>query len=153
MHYNSEDQKVSRKFVADIMANRLDHDARLTKHLIPEFSLGCRRMTPGSNYLESLTKENVEVVTQSVVRMTEEGVVDESGIEHKVDVVICATGFDVSFTPHSRTHTDFPLSYTGRWRRPWRLLGSRRTWTGNCAILSRASSRTRLGSFGRRVHC
>lgn len=25
---------------------------------------------------------------------------DETGQEHEVDVVICATGFDVSFTPH-----------------------------------------------------
>jgi cation diffusion facilitator CzcD-associated flavoprotein CzcO len=42
----------------------------------------------------------VHVVTESVVKFTKNGVVDESGTEHKVDMVVCATGFDVSFTPH-----------------------------------------------------
>lgn len=100
MHAKSSDQKVSRELVASIMAEKLSHDERLTSKIIPSFNLGCRRMTPGSGYLESLTKENVQVVTESAIRFTKDGVVDESGKEHKVDVVICATGFDVSFTPH-----------------------------------------------------
>jgi cation diffusion facilitator CzcD-associated flavoprotein CzcO len=100
MHNKSTDQKVSRELVADLMAEQLGHDPRLTEKMIPQFALGCRRMTPGSGYLQSLTKENVNVITESVVKFTEKGVVDESGTEHEVDVVICATGFDVSFTPH-----------------------------------------------------
>jgi cation diffusion facilitator CzcD-associated flavoprotein CzcO len=100
MHRTSKDQKTSRDLVADLMKNQLNNDARLTEKMIPSFDLGCRRMTPGSAYLQSLTKENVQVVTESVVRFTKDGVVDESGTEYKADVVICATGFDVSFTPH-----------------------------------------------------
>jgi cation diffusion facilitator CzcD-associated flavoprotein CzcO len=65
------------------------------KHLVPQFALGCRRTTPGSDYLESLIKSNVDVV-----RLSEHGVVDASGTEHKVDIVVWATGFDTSFTPH-----------------------------------------------------
>lgn len=82
------------------MADQLGHDPRLTKAMTPNFGVGCRRMTPGSGYLQSLRKDNVQVVTESAVRITEDGVVDESGTEHKVDVLICATGFDVSFAPH-----------------------------------------------------
>ena len=100
MHRTAKDQKTSRDLVADIMRKQLDNDSFLTKKMIPNFDLGCRRMTPGSGYLQSLKKDNVQVVTESVVKFTENGVVDESGTEHKVDVVICATGFDVSFTPH-----------------------------------------------------
>lgn len=100
MHRTAKDQKVSRDLVAEIMTEKLNNDPVLTKKMIPNFNLGCRRMTPGSGYLESLTKENVQVVTESVVRFTKDGLVDETGNEHKVDVVICATGFDVSFTPH-----------------------------------------------------
>ncbi len=100
MHRTSKDQKVSRELVADIMREQLGNDAFLTKKMIPNFDLGCRRMTPGSGYLQSLRKDNVQVVTESVVKLTKDGLVDESGTEHKVDVVICATGFDVSFTPH-----------------------------------------------------
>src|SRR4051812_25046426 len=124
MHKKSKDQKVSRDLVADLMANQLGHDERLTKKMIPEFALGCRRMTPGSGYLESLIKENVQVVTESVSKLTEKGVVDESGNEYEVDVVICATGFDVSFSPHfdvigraganlKEQFGDFPKAYLG----------------------------------------
>ena len=124
MHINSQDQKVSRDLVADIMGEQLGHDPRLTKTLTPEFALGCRRMTPGSGYLQSLTKENVEVVTESVTKFTDGGVVDELGNEHKVDAVICATGFDVSFVPHfevigrndanlKQQFGDFPKAYLG----------------------------------------
>lgn len=100
MHMKSADQKVSRELVASIMAEKLSHNERLTSKMIPSFNLGCRRMTPGSGYLESLNKENVQVITESAIRFTEDGVIDESGNKHKVDVVVCATGFDVSFTPH-----------------------------------------------------
>ncbi|KAF2654660.1 cyclohexanone monooxygenase [Lophiostoma macrostomum CBS 122681] len=99
MHMHSADQKNSRKLISDLMTNKIGDD-KISKKMIPEFALGCRRMTPGSGYLESLTKDNVEVIHGSAVRLTETGIVDESGVEHEVDVVICATGFDTSFTPH-----------------------------------------------------
>jgi cation diffusion facilitator CzcD-associated flavoprotein CzcO len=86
--------------VTDIMREQLDNDPVLTEKMIPSFDLGCRRMTPGSGYLQSLTKDNVQVVTESVISFTKNGIVDETGTEHFADVVICATGFDVSFTPH-----------------------------------------------------
>lgn len=124
MHNKSQDQKVSRELVADIMAEQLGHDPRLTKAMTPEFALGCRRMTPGSGYLKSLRKENVDVITESVTKFTEDGVVDESSHEHKVDVVICATGFDASFAPHfevigrnganlKQQFGNFPQAYLG----------------------------------------
>ena len=100
MQRTSKDQKSSRDLVADIMREQLSNDPVLTEKMVPSFDLGCRTMTPGSGYLQSLRKENVQVVTESVVKFTKNGVVDESGHEHLVDVVICATGFDVSFTPH-----------------------------------------------------
>ena len=104
MHLKSKDQAASRELVADIMADKLGHDETLTKHLTPPFALGCRRMTPGSGYLESLRADNVQVVPKSVVRLTENSIIDESGEEHEVDVVVCATGFDTTFTPHFKTY-------------------------------------------------
>lgn len=100
MHLHSKDQKLSREYVAQDMRKKLGDDPHLTKHLIPDFALGCRRMTPGSNYLQSLRKENVEVITESVTKLTADGVVDASGKESKVDVVICATGFKTSGPPY-----------------------------------------------------
>ena len=96
MHLHSNDQKSSREFVSESMRRQLDGDSRLTTHLIPQYALGCRRMTPGSDYLPSLRRSNVHVITDSVVGVTEDGVVDASGRETKVEVIIFATGFDVT---------------------------------------------------------
>lgn len=70
--------------------------------LIPEWSPGCRRLTPGTNYLESLTDDNVSVVFGEITQVTENGCIVD-GDEHPVDVLICATGFDTTFKPR------FPL--------------------------------------------
>ncbi|KFY41588.1 hypothetical protein V495_04857 [Pseudogymnoascus sp. VKM F-4514 (FW-929)] len=123
MHIHSKDQKNSRDLISGIMKEKLNNDT-LAKKMIPDFALGCRRMTPGSGYLESLSKANVNVVHESVVRLTEAGIVDESGVEHQVDVVVCATGFDTSFAPHFKVvgqkgidireqFGDFPKGYLG----------------------------------------
>jgi cation diffusion facilitator CzcD-associated flavoprotein CzcO len=93
MHLNSVDQKTSRDFVASSMKERLGNNPRLVSSLVPNFALGCRRMTPGSDYLESLSRDNVEVITGAATALTEDGIVDDTGKEHKVDVVVCATGF------------------------------------------------------------
>ncbi|KAK0109702.1 hypothetical protein ONS95_002381 [Cadophora gregata] len=99
LHNESEDQKNSRNLITDLMSKQLNNDPRLTSKIIPNFPLGCRRLIPGSGYLQSLTKENVSVITSSVAKFTKKGVIDETGLEHEVDVVICATGFNVSFVP------------------------------------------------------
>ncbi|KAK8070603.1 hypothetical protein PG997_010806 [Apiospora hydei] len=80
-----------------------DLDLELRK-LIPDFPFGCRRLTPGVGYLESLSKPNVTVARGGgVTRMTPEGCVTADGKEWPLDVLICATGFDTSFQPR------FPL--------------------------------------------
>ena len=71
----------------------------LEEKLIPDWSVGCRRLTPGVGYLEALGKENVSVVYGEITRITENGCVCDDGKEYPVDVLICATGFDTSFKP------------------------------------------------------
>jgi cation diffusion facilitator CzcD-associated flavoprotein CzcO len=48
-----------------------------------------------NTYYPSLTRDNVEVVTGGVARVTEHGVVAQDGTEHEVDVIIYGTGFKV----------------------------------------------------------
>ncbi|KIY03064.1 uncharacterized protein Z520_01531 [Fonsecaea multimorphosa CBS 102226] len=122
MHLDSVDQKSSRDFVAESMFQKLGGDERLSEHLIPKYALGCRRMTPGSNYLQSLLSPNVQVVPQSAVEVTPTGLIDSTGNHTEVDVIIFATGFDTSFSPaykvvgqNGRTlreeWKDFPKAY------------------------------------------
>ena len=74
-------------------------DKFLEEKLIPDWSLGCRRLTPGVGYLESLTKPNVSVVYGEINEITERGCICDDGNEYPVDVLICATGFDTTFKP------------------------------------------------------
>lgn len=124
MHTESKDQKASRELVTQKMAEKLGHDAELVSKLTPDWTLGCRRLTPGNGYLESLREKNVSALFKSVVRLTDDGVIDEDGNEQKVDVVICATGFETAFTPHFQVHGRngaeihkqfgaFPVGYLG----------------------------------------
>lgn len=95
-------QDDTRAYMIGQMKEKLNNKL-LEDKLIPDWSLGCRRLTPGVGYLESLTKENVEVVYGGITEITEKGCLCENGQEYPVDVLICATGFDTTFKPR------FPL--------------------------------------------
>ncbi|OGE54789.1 hypothetical protein PENARI_c005G09522 [Penicillium arizonense] len=84
--------------IKEEMRGKINDDA-LADKLIPNFSLGCRRFTPGINYLESLTLPNVKTVYGEITRVTPEGCVTDNNEEHSLDVLICATGFDTTFKP------------------------------------------------------
>jgi len=75
------------------------HNQYLEERLIPNWHVGCRRLTPGVGYLEALGKENVEVVYGEINEITERGCLCDNGTEYPVDVLICATGFNTSFKP------------------------------------------------------
>ena len=85
------------------MTTLLKNDERLCKALIPSFPVGCRRLTPGPGYLESLTQNNVRVITDSIVKVVPAGLEISTGEVIEFDSLICATGFDLSFRPR------FPL--------------------------------------------
>ena len=81
------------------MRHRLGGNAQLAELLTPTWGVGCRRLTPGENYLETLVKENTEVVSSPIECVTPKGIKTADGAEFELDVIVCATGFDVSFRP------------------------------------------------------
>jgi hypothetical protein len=92
----------TREYFIEQMKEKL-HNQYLEERLIPQWAVGCRRLTPGVGYLESLGKENVTVVYGEINSVTEKGCLCDNGTEYPVDVLICATGFDTTFKPR------FPL--------------------------------------------
>ncbi|KAK5124053.1 hypothetical protein LTR85_002250 [Meristemomyces frigidus] len=98
----SEAQKMGQEMFGQRMAEFIK-DERLLKGFTPKFGLGCRRITPGDPYMEAIQNDNVDVHFTPVESCTEEGVVGGDGVERKVDTIVCATGFDVSYRPR------FPL--------------------------------------------
>ncbi|KAJ5740221.1 hypothetical protein N7493_000093 [Penicillium malachiteum] len=94
---NTQNQKETREYMTQQMEDKL-RGTNLEGVLIPQWSVGCRRITPGVSYLESLGTENVNVVYGNIDAVTPLGCVS-GGREYPVDVLICATGFDTTFRP------------------------------------------------------
>ena len=99
LHKDTPEQAEAVRFSTNDMKTKLGPNNPLADFLIPKFAVGCRRPTPGNGYLESLTKENVRVVTDEISEIVPEGIVLATGEVLKVDALICATGFDLSFCP------------------------------------------------------
>ncbi|EGP87984.1 uncharacterized protein MYCGRDRAFT_71174 [Zymoseptoria tritici IPO323] len=148
--YRGSDLNVQGKaYVQASMRERLGDRDDLKEKIIPSWSPGCRRLTPVENYLESLTRPNVEVVWGEIDHISESGLVTESGREVQVDILACATGFDVQFLPHfkitgeggrvmqdqkdpniyaSIAHPNFPNYFV--------INGPRGNWAQGCALPS-----------------
>jgi hypothetical protein len=87
------------------MHDKLRTRPDLINLLIPSFAPGCRRLTPGKGFLESLLEPNVEVISAPIERITRSGV-DVAAAQSQstspsidVDVLVCATGYNVSSPP------------------------------------------------------
>ncbi|KAK5128236.1 hypothetical protein LTR85_002903 [Meristemomyces frigidus] len=89
-----------RKVITEEMHRRMGpgHDD-LKKFIIPTWSPGCRRISPGDGYLEALVQPNVEPVMVGIEKIVPEGIQTTDGQVHKMDVLVCATGFQVAFKP------------------------------------------------------
>ncbi|KAL4805227.1 hypothetical protein BDV18DRAFT_153027 [Aspergillus unguis] len=96
---DSEEQAEAREYSVKEMTTKLANNECLIRALVPSFAVGCRRPTPGNGYLEALTADNVEVITDDISHVIPEGIVLATGRIIRVDTFICATGFDLSFTP------------------------------------------------------
>lgn len=92
---------INPKLMAPISALAKSHLKRqvpnpeLRAKLTPNYTIGCKRVLFSNNYYPALTRDNVQVLSTGVKEITAEGVLDAQGQLHKVDVIICGTGFDV----------------------------------------------------------
>jgi len=66
----------------------------LARDLTPEYAVGCKRPSVSNRYLQTFTRDNVDLVTDPITKITGSGVVTD-GTEHEVDVLVFATGFKV----------------------------------------------------------
>ncbi|OOQ89761.1 putative flavin-binding monooxygenase [Penicillium brasilianum] len=96
---NSPQQNEARALFQHEMEMKLNNDSMLCEKLIPKFEVGCRRLTPGEGYLEALQKSNVKIRFDPIDRVQEDGIKTLAGDFDSFDIIVCATGFDVSFRP------------------------------------------------------
>ena len=74
-------------------------DADLRAAVTPDFAIGCKRILISNDYYPALARDNVDVITSGIARVTPTGVVTRDGEERPVDVIIVATGFHTTDLP------------------------------------------------------
>ena len=74
------------------MRRQID-DPAIREKLTPTYGLGCKRPSMSNDYLKTFNRSDVSLVTESIERITENGVRTVDGVDHDIDVLICATGF------------------------------------------------------------
>ncbi|MBY4721949.1 MULTISPECIES: flavin-containing monooxygenase [Burkholderia] len=93
-------------------------DPALRAQLTPDYPIGCKRILLSSDYLAAMSRDNVELVTQRIRRVTEDGIETVDGVQHPVDAIVYGTGFAATafLSPMRITGRD-GLDLNDAWRR------------------------------------
>jgi len=76
-------------------------DPDLQERMIPNYTIGCKRILLSDNFYDTLTKDNVSVISDRIAAITAKGVKTADGAGHPADILVFATGFDLQGHMHS----------------------------------------------------
>jgi cation diffusion facilitator CzcD-associated flavoprotein CzcO len=68
-------------------------DPELRRQLTPQYGFGCKRPSMSNSYFRTFTRDDTELVTDPIERITPSGLVTADGTERELDTLILATGF------------------------------------------------------------
>jgi len=71
-------------------------DPALRKRLVPDYNLGCKRILLSNEFFPAMARADVELVTHGIREIRPHSIVDLTGAERDVDVIIFATGFSAT---------------------------------------------------------
>jgi cation diffusion facilitator CzcD-associated flavoprotein CzcO len=87
-------------------------DPWLRQRLTPNHRPGCKRLLTSSDYYRALQDPGCELITWPIATLSRDGIRTSDGIEHAVDCIVFATGFDTSH------RVGFPFPVLGVGGRP-----------------------------------
>jgi 4-hydroxyacetophenone monooxygenase len=96
-----------RENLTQYIRSQVDNRADLVEKLIPDYTPAARRPIVDNKWYRSLTRDNVELVTDGIERFGEHGIVTRDGSERKIDLALTAVGFEV-------TKWLWPIDFRGR---------------------------------------
>jgi cation diffusion facilitator CzcD-associated flavoprotein CzcO len=80
-------------------------DPELRRKLTPDYGMGCKRPSVSNHYLRTFNRDNVELITEPIERVTTGGIHTLDGEERPVDVLVLATGFRMASDPENYRRT------------------------------------------------
>jgi cation diffusion facilitator CzcD-associated flavoprotein CzcO len=69
------------------------HDPALKAKLTPTYRAACKRLIYSGEYYEAAQLPNVETIVCGIREVVPQGVIDNEGVLHKLDILALATGF------------------------------------------------------------
>jgi cation diffusion facilitator CzcD-associated flavoprotein CzcO len=85
--------RIAEKWAGRHRREQLAGHARLRADLTPDYPIGCKRLAISNDFYPALARDNVNLVTARISRVTPGGVLTVDGTEHLVDTIIYSTGF------------------------------------------------------------
>lgn len=89
---NARIRETLTQYIKDELGDRQD----LLPVALPDYPPFTKRMLRDNGWYRMMRRENVEVVSARNISFTANGILDDSGTEHIVDIAVFATGFDAS---------------------------------------------------------
>ncbi|HWE56251.1 MAG TPA: NAD(P)/FAD-dependent oxidoreductase [Acidimicrobiales bacterium] len=104
----SELNDFTRQHFTDWIVSQVGDDEELLAKVLPDYpATGKRTLQDNGSWLQTLRRDNVELVRTSIDRIEPDAVVTTDGTRHPVDVIVYATGF------FSNRYL-YPMTITGR---------------------------------------
>jgi len=113
----------AQKSTTELMRSHSIKKPEIVEALLPSWTIGCRRLTPGIAYIEALCEEKMTMVREPIEKFDETGIWSVEGNHRKYDAIIVASGYDLSYKvcpmygrngiSLSDIYDDAPESYLG----------------------------------------
>jgi cation diffusion facilitator CzcD-associated flavoprotein CzcO len=71
-------------------------DEKTRAALTPDFPHGCKRPLVSNDWYPTFNRDNVELVTERIERVTRDAIVTSDGITRTIDTIVLATGFETT---------------------------------------------------------
>lgn len=103
---NPRNDKV-REVLTDYIRSKVGGDPDLVARLTPEHAPLVRRLVVDSGFYDTIMRDNVELVSDGIDRVTPEGIRTKDGTERPFDLIALGTGFETA-------EYFWPTDYRGR---------------------------------------
>ena len=96
-----------RKYNLNYINAKVGHRPDLVKKVTPSHPPFTKRPVVDNGWFDALNRDNVDLVTEPIERITPNGVKTKDGVEHKIDLLLLCAGFEVQ-------RYLWPVKYQGR---------------------------------------
>jgi 4-hydroxyacetophenone monooxygenase len=93
-HFNQVNDGL-RDMLTAYIKDQVNGDEELIAKLMPDYAPFSRRPVVDNGWYKSLTRDNVELVTESIREFVPSGIETDDGTHYPVDIIVTATGFQV----------------------------------------------------------